>query len=71
MPVRRNTMNEELICDHGEITDGIGLFIRTVAGDEFEVHGKVTHKDFLVAGKIYYCGFWSYPEKIVVKVLTK
>ena len=50
-------------------TNGSGLHIRTVAGDEFDVSGKVTYKESLEDGRVYYCGGQSWPEEIVKEVL--
>jgi len=41
-----------------------GLKIKTVTGDQFEVNGKVTFKDY-ADERIYYCGGRSWPEEIV------
>ena len=46
-----------------------GLRIRTPTGQEFEVIGAVTFKDFSGDGRIYYCDGQSWPAEIVREVL--
>ncbi len=46
-----------------------GLRIRTPTGQEFEVIGAVTFKDFNGDGRIYYCDGQSWPAEIVREVL--
>jgi len=48
---------------------GAGLRIRAVTGQEFEVRGPVTFKDFSGDGRVYYCSGNSYPEEIVAEVV--
>jgi len=56
-----------------------GLRIKTIpAGEEFEVYGTVTFKDFpeqlcggqiIPAERVYYCAGWSYPAAIVQEII--
>ena len=46
-----------------------GLRIRTVTGEEYEVHGTVTARDFYDYGIVYYCDGRSFPAEIVLEVM--
>jgi len=47
-----------------------GLKIKTTDGEQFEINGKVTFKDFPECGRIFYCGGQSWPEEIVTGIMT-
>lgn len=49
---------------------GLGLRIKPVFGDKFDVWGIVTSKHFEKDGKIYYCNDRSFPEACVEEVYT-